>query len=177
MYIYNVIVYLFIMIYIYILFNYSIIAHTLICIYIYMYVGTDISLHPINSGLTQLPNAWDGDGCHLNWKIIFNQLPSGYDQHRRGIDGPFIDGLPIKNGALSMAMLNNQRLPLPDFVACGSSICKRNNPFTLKQMPSGLRNKTASSTICFARGYRRMATAIDSRFADNPIWKITHRNR
>ena len=68
-----------------------------------------------------------------------------------------------------MAMLNNQRLPLPDFVACGSSICIRNNPFTLKQMvrkPQVCATKRLHQlSIGFARGYRRMATAIDSRFA------------
>ena len=25
-------------------------------------------------------------------------IPSGYDSHSHGIDGPFIDGLPMKNG-------------------------------------------------------------------------------
>ena len=35
-----------------------------------------------------------------------NHIPSGYHQHSHGIDGPFIDGLPIKNG--DFPMLNNQ---------------------------------------------------------------------
>ena len=28
----------------------------------------------------------------------YGKLPSGYLLHSHGIDGPFIDGLPIRNG-------------------------------------------------------------------------------
>ena len=37
-------------------------------------------------------------------------IPSDYLTVCHGIDGPFIDGLPIQNGDFSMTMLNNQRV-------------------------------------------------------------------
>ena len=41
------------------------------------------------------------------WSRLYIYIPSGYLLHSHGIDGLFIDGLPIK-WWFSMAMLNNQ---------------------------------------------------------------------
>ena len=43
-------------------------------------------------------------------RTIKSLVPSGYDQHSHGIDGPFIDDFPIEPSiyGFSMAMLNNQ---------------------------------------------------------------------